>query len=172
MLLKPLPVREPRQLVNLAAPGPKHGSTSCNQAGDCEAVFSYQMFRDLEAKQTVFSGIAAHRAFGANLAFEKQTLNGDGMLVSGSYFPLLGIQPALGRLLGPADDQTIGAGLATVVSHDFWQSRLGGDPAIVNKTMVINGQHFTIVGVAPEEFTGTTLGSRPHVYVPITMRSL
>jgi predicted permease len=172
MLIRPLPVREPRQLVNLSAPGPKPGSQSCSQAGDCETVFSYPMFKDLEAKQTVFTGIAAHRAFGANLAYQKQTLNGEGMEVSGSYFPLLGIQPALGRLLGPADDQTIGAGFATVLSHDYWQERLGGDPGVLNQTMVINGQHFTIVGVAPPGFTGTTLGARPHVFVPITMRAL
>ena len=172
MLIRPLPVREPRQLVNLSAPGPKPGSQSCSQAGDCETVFSYPMFKDLEAKQTVFTGIAAHRGFGANLAYQKQTLNGEGMEVSGSYFPLLGIQPALGRLLGPADDQTIGAGFATVLSYDYWQERLGGDPGVLNKTMVINGQHFTIVGVAPSGFTGTTLGARPHVYVPITMRAL
>src|SRR6185369_13321335 len=66
MLLRPLPVREPEQLVNLAAPGPKPGSQSCNQAGDCDVVFSYPMFRDLEKQQAVFTGIAAHRVFDAN----------------------------------------------------------------------------------------------------------
>jgi predicted permease len=172
MLLRPLPVREPRQLVNLSAPGPKPGSQSCSQAGDCETVFSYPMYRDLEVKQTVFTDMAAHRSFGANLAFQKQTLNGEGMMVSGSYFPLLGIQPALGRLLGPADDKTIGTGFAAVLSHDYWQERLGGDPAVLNQTMIVNGQHFTIVGVAPPGFTGTTLGARPHVFVPISMRGL
>ena len=68
ILLKPLPVHEPMRLVNLAAPGPKPGSTNCNQAGDCETVFSYPMFRDLEKVQTPFTGIAAHVTFGANLA--------------------------------------------------------------------------------------------------------
>jgi predicted permease len=172
MLLRPLPVREPRQLVNLSAPRPKPGSQSCNQAGDCDAVFSFPMFRDLETKQTVFAGIAAHRQFGANLAFKNQTLNGEGMMVSGSYFPLLGVQPAAGRLLGPADDQTIGANFVAVLSHDYWQSQLGGEPGIVGQTMIVNGQHMTIVGVTPPGFEGTTLGSRPHVYVPITMRGL
>ena len=172
MLLRPLPVHEPRQLVNLSAPGPKHGSTSCSQAGSCELVFSYPMFRDLEAKQSVFTGIAAHRVFGANLAYRKQTLNGEGMLVSGSYFPVLGIQPAIGRLLGPADDQTIGAHFVAVLSHDYWQSRLGGDRGILNQTIVVNGQQMTVVGVTPPGFEGTTLGARPHVFVPISMRGL
>src|SRR5688572_19097183 len=161
MLLRPLPVHEPNRLVNLSAPGPKPGSQSCNQAGDCEWVFSYPMFRDLEQKQTVFAGVAAHRLFGVNLAFRKQTLNASGVLVSGSYFPTLGIQPAAGRLLGPADDQTVGGHFVTVISHDYWQTRLGGDPSVIGQTMVVNGQHMTIVGVAPEGFHATTLGTRP-----------
>jgi hypothetical protein len=81
MLLRPLPVPAPHELVNLAAPGPKPGSQSCNQAGDCDEVFSYAMFRDLQKAQAVFTGIAAHRLFGANLAFHNQTLNGEGLMV-------------------------------------------------------------------------------------------
>src|SRR5437660_7510013 len=86
ILLRPLAVQEPDRLVNLAAPGPKPGSQSCDNAGDCDAVFSYPMFRDLEKEQTVFTRIAAHRSFGANLAYRGQTMNGQGMVVSGSYF--------------------------------------------------------------------------------------
>ena len=170
MLLRPLPVREPSQLVNLGNPGPKPGSTSCNQAGSCEIVFSYPMFRDLEKANSAFSGIAAHRIFGANLAYKNQSLSGEGVLVSGSYFPLLGVAPTLGRLIGPADDQTIGGHYVAVLSHNFWETRLGADPGVVNQQIVINGQQMTIVGVAPKEFDGTTLGARPHVFVPITMR--
>ena len=99
MLLKPLPVEEPERLVNLSAPGPKPGSTSCDDAGGCQDVFSYPMFRDLERAQTVFTGIAAHRSFGANLLWRGHAMSGEGMLVSGSYFPVLGLRPALGRLL-------------------------------------------------------------------------
>src|SRR5688500_4910820 len=97
ILLRELPVRDAEQLVNLSAPGPKPGSQSCNQAGPCEDVFSYPMYRDLEQKQTVFVGVAAHRLFGVNLAFRKHTLNASGVLVSGADFPKLGIQPAAGR---------------------------------------------------------------------------
>ncbi|MBI3265100.1 MAG: ABC transporter permease, partial [Acidobacteria bacterium] len=170
MLLRPLPVREPNRLVNLAAPGPKPGSTSCNQAGDCDVVFSYPMFRDLEKVQTVLTGIAAHRLFGANLAARGQTLNGDGLLVSGSYFPVLGIRPALGRLLGPNDDRAIGESHVVVLSHAYWQRRFGADPDVINQTLIVNGQVMTIVGVAPRGFDGTTLGARAEVFVPITMR--
>src|SRR4051794_39889396 len=73
ILLRPLPVPEPDRLVNLGAPGPKPGSNSCNQAGGCDQVFSYPMFRDLERVQTPFTGIAAHETFGANIAAREQT---------------------------------------------------------------------------------------------------
>ena len=101
LLRRPLPVEDPERLVNLLAPGPKPGSTSCNSAGPCEAVFSYPMFRDLEQGQSPFTALAAHRLFGANLAANGQTFTGDGVAVSGSYFATLGIQPALGRFIGP-----------------------------------------------------------------------
>jgi len=172
MLLRPLPVTEPQRLVNLSAPGPKPGSTSCNQAGDCEDVFSYPMFRDLERAQTVFTGLAAHVSFGANLAFRNQTLNSEGMYVSGSYFPTLGVQPALGRLIGPADDENLGGHPVAVLSHRFWDTQLGRDPAVLDQVIVVNGQSLTIIGIGPEGFDGTTLGSTPRVFVPITMRGL
>ena len=107
-LLQPVRAVEPGRLVNLGAPGPKPGSQSCNQAGDCDEVFSYRMFRDLEvAASPVLSGLAAHVAFRTNISFRKETRNAQGMLVSGSYFPTLGVQPTMGRLLTPADDEGI-----------------------------------------------------------------
>jgi predicted permease len=170
LLLQPLPVRAPEELVNFAAPGPKPGSQSCGQAGDCDAVFSYAMYRDLERQQTAFTGMAAHRSFGANLAIRAQTISGEGMMVSGSYFNLLGLTPALGRLLVPADDQTIGGQYVTVLSHAYWENHLGSDPDVLNQTIIVNGHPMTVVGVAPRGFDGTTLGSRPFVFVPISMR--
>src|SRR6185369_13010351 len=120
ILLRPLPVAQPDRLVNLKAPGPQNGSNSCNQAGDCDEVFSYPMFRDLEKANTGFSGLAGHVSFGVNLAMPGQTpINGEGMYVSGSYFPVLGIRPDLGRLISQADDQPIGANYVTVLSHDY-----------------------------------------------------
>ena len=130
------------------------------------------MFRDLERVQNVFTTIAAHRIFGANLAYRNQTISGEGVLVSGSYFPVLGIQPAVGRLLDPRDDQKVGESLVAVLSHGYWLSRFDGNPAVVNETLIVNGQHLTIVGVAPAGFEGTTLGSKPQLFVPITLRNL
>jgi len=172
MLLRALPVNEPERLVNLSSPGPKPGSQSCNQAGGCETVFSHAMFRDLEKSRTAFTGIGAHRLFGTNLAWQGQTLNGEGLFVSGSYFALLGLRPALGRLLGPADDETVGAHFVAVLSHSFWQTQLGGRTDVIDTEIVVNGRVFTVVGIAPRGFAGTTLGGQPHVYVPLTMRGV
>src|SRR5438093_396246 len=170
LLLRPLSVPEADRLVNLAAPGPKPGSTSCSQAGDCDTVFSYAMFRDLERIQTPFTGIAAHVTFAANLASGGQTQNGEGLLVSGNYFPVLGLKPAIGRLLNPDDDRTLGESHVVVLSYAYWQTRFAMDPNVLNQTIIVNGQTMTIIGVAPRGFAGTTIGVKPDVFAPITMR--
>jgi len=170
MLLQSLAVPQADRLVNLSAPGPKPGSQSCNQAGDCEAVFSYAMFRDLQKVQTVFTGIAAHRIFDANLSFQGQTLNASGVMVSGNYFQVLQVQPALGRLFDSTDDRLVGEAPVAVLGYGYWTSKFGADPNVLNKPLIVNGQTLTIVGVAPSGFDGTTLGSKPDVFVPITLR--
>jgi predicted permease len=171
ILLRPLPVPAPETLVNLEAPGPKPGSTSCNQAGGCDEVFSYAMFRDLEREQTALEGLAAHRTFGLAVSRGTQTFNGQGAMVSGSYFPLLGLAPARGALFGREVDQTVGGHPVVVLGHEFWALRLGADPSVVGGTMLVNGTPMTVAGIAPEGFEGTTLGVRPMVYVPLTMRA-
>lgn len=173
LLLRPLPVPAPSRLVNFGAPGPNPGSQQCGTAGECDAVFSYPMFRDLERGQKSFTGIAAHVVFGANLAPRGQTpINAAGVLVSGSYFPVLGLTPVAGRLLTPGDDQVPGGHPLAVLSYDYWATRLGSDRQVVGQVIVVNGQPLTIVGIAPRGFTGTTLGVEPKVYVPISMRGL
>ncbi|HUF75357.1 MAG TPA: ABC transporter permease [Longimicrobiales bacterium] len=169
LILRSLPVEEPDRLVNLSAPGPKPGSNSCNQQGDCEDVFSYPMFRDLERTGAGFDAVAAHRLFGANLSLDGRTLAGEGLLVSGSYFSALGVQAALGRLIGPDDDEQIGGDLLAVLSHRYWENELGADPGVLNRTIVVNGLPLTVVGVAGRGFDGTSVGARPHVFVPLSM---
>ncbi|HET9707643.1 MAG TPA: ABC transporter permease [Gemmatimonadales bacterium] len=170
IMLRPLPVHDADRLVNLAAPGPKPGSTSCGQAGDCEVVFSYPMYRDLEREQTVFTGLAAHNVFGASLNWQDAPLTGQGMYVSGSYFPTLGVRPVVGRLLTLDDDRTIGANFVVVLGYGFWEQHFGSDRSVIGKVLKVNGQSLTIVGVAPKEFRGTTVGIVPLIYVPIDMR--
>jgi putative ABC transport system permease protein len=172
VLVRPLPVPAPEHLVNFSAPGPKPGSNSCGVAGECSDVFSYPMFRDLEAQQGVFSGIAAHRDFDANLAHDGATLAGRGLLVSGGYFRTLNLRPALGRLIGPEDEPRVGESAVAVLSHDFWREQFGADEGVVGRTLTVNGQPLTIIGVGAEGFAGTTMGLRPEVFVPLTLRWL
>ena len=172
MLRRPVPVFQPERLVNLSAPGVMSGSNSCGQPGGCDEVWSYPMFRDLEKNPGQLSGIAGHVFFGVNVSFEGQTLNTEGAQVSGRYFSVLGLQPFMGRLIAPSDDETIGANFVTVLSHRFWEARLGSDPSVVGKSMLINGQRMTVIGVAPKGFDGTTLGARAAVFVPLSMRSV
>jgi putative ABC transport system permease protein len=170
LLLRPLPVANPDALVNFYGPGPKPGSTSCNQSGNCDHVFSYPMFRDLERAAGPFAGVAAQRMMSVNLGYEGQTASASGTLVSGSYFGVLGLAPAVGRLIGPEDDRVDGEASVVVLGYDYWINELGADPAAVGRTLIVNGKPLTIVGVAPRGFRGTTVGTRPDVFAPITFR--
>src|SRR5690348_2248706 len=169
MLLAPLPVPHPDRLVNFGGNTVNPGSQSCGQAGGCDEVFSYKMFRDLEARPGPFTGVAAHVIFGANVAYRGQTLSSSGELVSGSYFPVLGVRPAIGRLFNVNDDRAIGGNTMAVLGHAFWQEHLGADPSVIGQPIIVNGQTLTIIGVAAQGFDGTTLGNKPDVYVPLTM---
>src|SRR4051812_47832831 len=170
MLLAPLRVPHPERLVNLGAPGPKPGGQSCGMAGSCEVVFSYPMFRDLQAsKQKAFTALAAHYGMGANVVYDRHAMSESGLTVSGTYFLILSVQPALGRLLTPADDDAPDAHPVVVVSHRFWENKLGADPAVVGRTLTVNGKPLTIVGVVSPDFEGTTVGSRPSFYIPLAM---
>jgi len=170
ILLRPLPVTAPDELVNISMPGPIQGSDSCNQAGGCDIIFSYPMLRDLEREQNVLAGIAGHRLFGVSLAIGDEPSTGQGVWVTGGYFPVLGIQPALGRLLGPQDNEPGADNMVTVISHRLWRERFGGKPDVRGQVLRVNGRSFTVVGVAPEGFEGTTLGARPDLYVPMQSR--
>src|SRR5579862_5866839 len=108
VLLRPLPVRDPGRLVDLASPGPKPGSNSCSQEGECTTVFSFPMFRDLEADHAAFAGLAAHRDFGVNLAYRGQTLATSGLEVSGGYFSVLGLVLEIGGMIEEGDVVRLG----------------------------------------------------------------
>jgi putative ABC transport system permease protein len=99
VLMRRLPVPDPDAIVIVTSPGPRPGSNSVSGTGGREAVFSYPLFRDLERMQSAFAGIAAHHDTGFNLLHRDQTLSGSAELVSGGYFPTLGLKPAFGRLL-------------------------------------------------------------------------
>jgi predicted permease len=171
-LFRPLPVGAPGDLVNLSAPGPKPGGDNCNQAGRCVDVFSLPMYRDLAALSPGLSGIAAHRASDVTLTPARVDRSewAMGMLVSGNYFDVLQVRPALGRMIAEAD--VVAAAPVAVLSHAYWRTRLNGDPTVLGEALLVNGHPLTIVGVAPAGFEGTTLGFRPAAYLPFPMRAV
>ena len=170
ILLRPLPVASPNELVDLTDPGPEPDSVILfgSLSGGAESIFSYPMFRDLEREQKSFAGIAAHRLFVAHVSTGESARRESGFFVSGGYFSTLGLKPALGRLLGPEDNRVDGQAHSVVLSYAYWQRELGAAPDVVGQTLHVNGTPLTIVGVAPRGFRGITLGVRASVFVPMT----
>jgi hypothetical protein len=105
-----------------------------------------------------------------SLGFNGTTELADGELVSGTYFPVLGVGAAIGRTFTPDDDRIPGGHPLAMLSYAYWQSRFAGDPSVVGKTLTVNGHNFTIVGVAQKGFQGVDLGHASLVFVPIMMR--
>ena len=171
VMIKSLPVQRPEQLV-LFGKGENQGAMLGFPNGSWE-LFSYPFYRQAQQRTDVFSDVASllsmtwtpHGVVNGSNDLEQMEVQ----LVSGSYFPVLGVNPGLGRLLTEADDQTPGAHPVAVVSHAWWEQRLGGDPSVVGKTIKIDETTYTVVGVAPKEFFGTTVGSAPDLWVPLAM---
>jgi predicted permease len=168
VILRSLPVEKPEELVLLTSPGEfKSGSTSTDNSGDNDYIFNYRTLRELEKRPQGVTGVAGFRYLFANLALGRQTLPGSVMVVSGGYFPLLGVGPLMGRVIAPEDDLRGGNAVA-VLGYGYWHDRLGARAGVLNQSIRINGHVFTIVGVAPRRFTSTTLGFEPDAYVPIS----
>jgi hypothetical protein len=114
--------------------------------------------------------VAGFRTFNSNIAFTRQTVSGSMMLVSGRYFQVMGAQPLVGRLIGPEDDVSGGGNPIAVVTWRYWREKLGGETNVLNQTVKVNGQPFTVVGIAPPSFTGTTVGSEPNLFLPMSFK--
>jgi hypothetical protein len=170
MVLASLPVPHPEELVVLTSSNEfKNGRASSNDSGNTNYTFSYPFFRELE-KSTGVAGLAAFRNLGANIAFAHQTIAGSVNVVSGRYFQTLGVRPLVGRAITPDDDRTGAGNPVAVLGYGYWSDRLGARTDVLNQTILINGQPFTIVGVAPKGFDGTTIGQDPAAYVPIALK--
>lgn len=168
ILLKRLPVQKPDELVVLRADGPKSGRVTTD--GDAANSFSYPMYTQLRDNNDVFAGLLARFPVSLSVSGEGQTERADGELVSGNYFDVLGVVPALGRVFTQEDDQVPGASPIVVLSHGYWARHFGGDQQILNKTLVVNGQSMTVVGVARAGFTGVQIGQTPDVFIPMMMK--
>jgi predicted permease len=168
LMLRELPVARPSELVKVVSPGPRAGNQLGNQQGTDDETFSYPLFRDLEAAGKPDVDLAASWIAQLSLGNGERTVRGAAVLVSGGYFSTLGVGPSLGRVLGEQD--VVGTQpSAVVLSFDYWTSAFGADPSVLGKTLVVGGQPLEIVGVAPRGFVGTTPGSDPSVFAPITL---
>jgi hypothetical protein len=158
VLLQRLPVRESERLVHASF----EGATN----------LSYPDYVDLRDHQRVFDGLAAFGGIQVSLNRGGDAELASGLIVTGNYFEVLGVRPALGRLVAPSDDLTPGAHPVVVLSHAFWRTRFAGEADAVGRELLLNGQKFTIVGIAPEGFSGSQLGVERGLYVPMMMQAI
>jgi predicted permease len=168
VLLRTLPVKNPRELVTLyPAPGPFQGSSRCDTS-----CMSYPAYRDLRDRNQVFTGILARWAMALSFSSGDRTERVRAELVSGNYFDVLGLNPALGRVFTQDDDRAVNGHPVVVLTYGFWQSRFGGDPGVLNRAVRVDGQPMTIVGVAARGFDGLEPGKALDLMVPMMEKPL
>jgi len=169
VMLRSLPVKDPQQLVLL---GKGQASGITDDFGGTQ-LYSYPFYRELQKRNQVFSETASIFSMrsdvhgtvsGRNQAEPMQV-----QLVSGTYFPLLGVQAMMGRALTDQDDSTQGDHPVAVVSYSWWKKGLARDPNVLNRTLKIGDTTYSIVGVAPPEFFGTVVGESPDIWIPMSM---
>jgi predicted permease len=177
VLFKRLPVSEQEQLVlfkSLTVPdfnfGGFNGNTSPDPSGMTAATsFPYQTFARLREQKGALSEIFAFAGLGVNVNVDGQADVARAQVVSGNYYRGLGVQPSIGRTITDSDDQAAATPVA-VISNRFWVRRFNRDQAVIGKQIKLNNLAFTIVGVTPEEFTGTgQVGSSPDISVPLAL---
>jgi predicted permease len=165
VLLRSLPVRDPGELVLLDGPGAFRGRTFNNMT------FSYPMYTDFRDQNAVFSGVLARFPTAMTVVWQGQSERASGELVTGNYFEVLGVRPAIGRVFNAADDRTQGAHPVAVLSHGYWTRRFGSDPAVIDRTITVNGHPFTVAGVSAPGFDGIQVGQAVDVMVPMMMKA-
>jgi predicted permease len=171
VMLKMLPVKNPGELVVVGDPTDVHG----RHMGDPQVTtFSYPLYRDIRDGSSVFTAMLAsgeaHRLRVTGDSIGEISGNSTGVLVSGNYFSVLGVNALYGRVITPDDDSGPGAHPVMVVSYGFWKNKLGESPNIVGQTLRINNYPFTVIGVAPPGFYGDTVGDAQDFWAPVTMQ--
>ena len=165
VLLHALPVREPAQLVLV-------DSTKGQQVTDGFGswnLMSYPICRDLDAQKQFFEGVFCRALTDVNLSTGGDYHPAMAEIVSGNYFSLLGVRPALGRVLIQQDDGVANANPVVVISYDFWKTQLGGAADVLGRKLIVNMHSFVVVGVAASTFRGIDVGEVPSVWVPASM---
>jgi predicted permease len=158
LLLRPLPVERPNELVFLE--NERYGPSQ-----------SYPDYKELRDRNRTFAGLLCYRISPMDLETNAGADRIWGYLATGNYFDVLGVKPVLGQFFHQSDDQHPGASPYAVLSYGTWQSRFGSDPAIVGKTIRINRLPYRVLGVAPHDFHGTEFFYWPEVWVPMMMQS-
>ena len=157
LMLRPLALPHPEQLVELSGIYRNHA----------RIVISYPMFAELEREQRAFSGICGwSSSISSNIEVNGNLTLAEVRSVTGNYYAVTGERPFLGRVIARSDQQGSQASPVAVINHEFWLRRFGGDPAIVGKSLRIEGKLFSIVGVARKWSTGITVGDSPEITVP------
>lgn len=162
LLLRPLPVEEPERMVSIA-------STLGSEPNPL--MTSLPNFKDFRDRSHSFTGMAVHtnRSLTLGVAEGGEPEQIYGQMVSGNFFDLLGVKAILGRTFDREESEVDGSHSVAVISHRFWQSRFGGDPGIVGRTLLINGRPVTVIGVAPKNFFGVLSTYPTDIFVPATM---
>jgi predicted permease len=161
LLLRPFPVAEPGRLVAF-----QHQKV---EEPHYYSSFSTPDYQDFGEQSKSFSGLAAYCPVTVSMTLNGEALRIDGEIVSGNYFSVLGVKPALGRTFLPEEDQVAGAHPVAILSADFWHRRFNSDRGTIGRSLTVNGHSFTVVGVAPAGFRGLYVGSSPSFWVPLAM---
>jgi len=156
LLLKELPVTHPEEIYQVLSDR------------DGNSIFSNPLWEQVRDRQTVFSGVFAWSTPTFNLARGGEVRNARGLWASGEFFSTLGVRPQIGRLLTAADDHRDGNNAVAVLGYSFWQREYGGSADVIGHDIFLDGHPFQIVGVAPRQFFGMTVGNTFDVAVPLT----
>jgi predicted permease len=186
ILLRSLPVKQPGELVLFTQVGAHYGN---NNGPNASSYPMYEDFReafvdhrimpaqarvslpyDTTTATPLFAGVLSRASSAVNLGFNGTTERVPSEIVSGTYFQVLGVGAAVGRVLTPDDDNGVGAHPVAVLSYDYWRTRFNADPGVVGRAITINNYPFTIVGVSQAGFNGLDIGYAPGIRVPLMMR--
>src|SRR5262245_39842472 len=165
IILRKLPVKDPDSIVMLYQQGANNGSNMGSR------MHSYPIYQDYQKKAEPLAEVLCRRLIQISLTADNQTERVDGEMVSGNYFSMLGVKPAVGRVFNSQEDDQVYQGHPVVVlSYDYWMSRFAGDRGVVGKKILINNYPMTIVGVSAAGFAGLDPAQSPQVRVPVLMK--
>jgi predicted permease len=165
LLLRRLPVKQPDQLVMLYQEGPHMGSNMGTR------MHSYPLYQDLQTRAEPLSEVMCRRLVPASVSVDNETERVGAEMVSGNYFTMLGVRPALGRVFNSQEDDQVYQGHPVVVlSYDYWTRRFASDAGVIGRTIRVNDYPMTIVGVSAKGFAGLDPAESPQIRIPVLMK--